>query len=614
MRARSARFVSASCAVAAIFTIASKAAAERFTLAEPHAFSFAGITGTLLPVTPEEADGTLVCVSLSCVDPSAGDQIFFRISLAAGSLPLHALAVGTNLNLNVVPAVGRGAYVASGQTPIPTTAITFGSAPAFVFSDSGTLDASETTPVLLNAYPSGGIGAVLGAGTLLDVRGMATPVSLSVALGSLAITRLDGPPAVSLELVSDGFTRPLYATSPPGDERVFVLEQTGAIKIVPPNSEDRPVFLTVDVALGEEDPFDERGLLGLAFAPDYATSGVLYVHYVTPDAAAPDGPGRIVIVRHTVSGDPDVANPTGTTLLSIPKPGPPEEDPFAFEAYHNGGQLAFGPDGKLWVGIGDGGGWLGYDPWECAQNATSPFGKILRLDPAALVSAPVIVAPSAQCPTFVQPTPAGVEIWASGLRHPWRFSFDRALYDLWIGDVGQSDREEINLVLNAALAGAGPNFGWDVVEGDLCNPNDPAPSPSCGSPSITPPVYSYGHEETGGCSGSVVGGYVHRGNVAALAGKYVFGDTCQGFLRTLTPGQPGSFVVEDLPSSLSDGLQALVSFGEGGAGQLYAVDWAAGSVYELVPEPAATAAALAAIASLAGAASWRRPPGRHRRA
>ena len=305
----------AACRVAAVLVaIASQATAERFTLAAPHPFNFAGVTGTVLPVTPEEAEGPRVCVSISCVDPNAGDQIFFRIALATGSLPLHALAVGTNLNSNLVPTVGQSAYVASGEEPIPVGSLTLGAARAFVFPAPGTLDANETTPVLLNVYASGGIGVVLGAGTLLDVRGMATPASISAALGSLAIARLDGPPAVSLELVSDGFERPLYATSPPGDARVFVLEQTGSIVIVPPNSEDRPVFLTVDVALGDEDPFDERGLLGLAFAPDYATSGVFYVHYVTPDPANPDGPGRVVIARHTVSANPNLANASGTVL------------------------------------------------------------------------------------------------------------------------------------------------------------------------------------------------------------------------------------------------------------------------------------------------------------
>jgi hypothetical protein len=595
--------------VAVLVAIATEAVAERFTLAAPHPFSFAGISGTLLPVTAEETEGIRVCVSLSCADPNAGDQIFFRIALAAGSVPLHALALAGNLT----GSGGRGAYVASGETPIPTSAITFGSAPGFVFSDAGTLDANETTPVLLNVYANYPIGPVLGAGTLLDVRGMATPVSLPVVISSaaigVAIAALPEPvPDVSLALVSDGFTQPLYATSPPGDARVFVVEQPGTIRIVPPGSALRPLFLTVPVTAPSEDPFDERGLLGLAFAPNYATSGVFYVHYVTPDAAAPDGPGRIVIVRHTVSADPNAANASGTLLLSIPKPGPPAEDPFAFEAYHNGGQLAFGPDGALYVGIGDGGGWLGNDPWECAQNPASPFGKLLRLDPTVLAAAPITVEAAAQCPTFAQPTPAGVTIWARGLRNPWRFSFDRTLGDLWIGDVGQSDREEIDFVPAAALAGAGPNFGWDVVEGDLCNPNDPAPAPSCASPSLTAPLHTYAHTDTGGCSGSVVGGYVHRGGVAALAGKYVFGDTCQGFVRTLERGAGGAVTVEDLPSNVAEGLETLVSFGEGGAGQLYAVDWSAGAVYELVPEPAGAAATIAAIAVLSAASrSSRRP-------
>jgi hypothetical protein len=150
MRTRLAHLASVSRALAAMVAIASEASAERFTLAAPHPFSFAGITGTLLPVTFEESEGNRICVSLSCTDPYAGDQIFFRISLAAGSQPLHALALAGNLT----GSGGRGAYVASGEAPIPTSAITFGSAPGFVFSDSGTLDANETTPVLLNVYPT----------------------------------------------------------------------------------------------------------------------------------------------------------------------------------------------------------------------------------------------------------------------------------------------------------------------------------------------------------------------------------------------------------------------------------------------------------------------------
>lgn len=569
--------------VVAHTVLALPARAERFTLAQPHPFSFSGIVGTLLPVTAVETEGTRVCVSTACGDLEAGDQIFFRISLSAGSLPLYALAVGTNS----AGRGGRAAYVDSGEQPVPSRAITFDFAPAFLFEEPGTLDANETTPVLLNAYADGGIGAILDAGTLLAVRGQAPQAPPpNVALGSVALARLDPPPSVSLEIVSNGFERPLYATSPPGDPRVFVVEQGGRIVVVPPSSAARPTFLTVPVALGFDDPFDERGLLGLAFAPDYATSGVFYIHYVAVDPADPDGPGRILVERRTVSADPNTANPTGTVLLSIPKPGPPATDPSAFEAYHNGGQLAFGPGGLLYVGIGDGGGWVGYDPWNCAQNQTSPFGKILRIDPGVLAAAPVVVAPAAQCPTFAQPTPNGITIWASGLRNPWRFSFDSLLGDLWIGDVGQSSREEIDFVASGSVAGGGPNFGWDVAEGTLCNGTNPAPAPACGSPALTAPLYEYEHIFDPFCSGSVVGGYLHRGNVSALRGKYVFGDTCQGFLRTLDPSAGNA--IDDLPTSVSHQIDTLVSFGEGSDGQLYAVDWSGGAVYAFVPEPSAS--------------------------
>jgi hypothetical protein len=185
---------SAWCAIAGFLAVADAAAAAPFTLAQAHPFSFSGIQGTLLPVTAEEIVGTRLCVSLSCTDPEAGDQLFFRITLASGSASLHALAVGTNL----VGTGGQAAYVASGQEPIPSGTLTLDSARAFVFPSPGTLDAGETTPVLLNVYANGGIQAVLDAGTLLAVRGVATPSSLSTALGSVGITAIVPEPATAL--------------------------------------------------------------------------------------------------------------------------------------------------------------------------------------------------------------------------------------------------------------------------------------------------------------------------------------------------------------------------------------------------------------------------------
>lgn len=208
----------------------------------------------------------------------------------------------------------------------------------------------------------------------------------------------------------------------------------------------------------------------------------------------------------------------------------------------------------------------------------------------------MIVAASAECPTIPLPAPTGLTIWASGLRNPWRFGFDRESGNLWIGDVGEAQREEIDFVQAAALEDLRPNFGWDVQEGTLCNATNPAPAPACGSPTLSAPIYEYEHVLQDGCSGSVIGGYVSRGAVPALRGKYVFGDFCRVLLRTLEPVGPGSVVVQDLPPE-AQAIEVLSSLGEDGAGDLLAVDYS-GSVYRLVPEPGGSALGLAAFAAL----------------
>ncbi len=599
--------------------LALPAAAERFTLAAPLPFEFDGVSGSLLPVSPAEAIGTPECISLSgCVPLELRDALLYRVTLNPGSAPLYQVVAGRNVPGN------QASYLPSGDpsAPIPTYGGVADSNQVFRFSDTETLDAGETSPVLITSITLGWIRTRVNGGIVATAGAWKEP-GLASTIGTFSLASLDGAPPVSLHLLNEGFTdfeKPVFVTAPAGDSRIFVVEQMsralldgtrfGRVRVRPADAPANTVattFIEVEVAFEFDDPFDERGLLGLAFAPDYATSGAFYIHYVAPDPADPDGPGRITIARHAVSGDPNVANPDGTVLLSIPKPGPPAGDPEAFEGYHNGGSLAFGPDGALYVGIGDGGGWQGYDPWNCAQNPASPLGKILRLDPAVLAASPVIVAAAAQCPTVALPAPAGLELWASGLRNPWRFSFDRELGDLWIGDVGEAMREEINFVAAAALAGAGPNFGWDVEEGSACNPTNPAPSPACGSPALTPPVHDYEHDPFAfGCSGSVIGGFVHRGPVDALRGKYLFGDPCQGFLRTLEPDGVGGLVAVDLPSEIIDQIEYLSSFGEDGSGRAYAIDYARGDLYRLVPEPGTWASGLAALGALAAAATRRR--------
>lgn len=168
-------------------------------------------------------------------------------------------------------------------------------------------------------------------------------------------------------------------------------------------------------------------------------------------------------------------------------------------------------------------------------------------------------------------------------------------------------REEVDFVAEEDLAGAGPNFGWDVEEGSVCNSTNPAPSPACGSPTLTPLAYDYAHvANPSGCTGSVIGGFVHRGAVVALRGNYLFGDPCQGFLRTLTPDGVGGLLVEELSPGLMPQIGRLSSFGEDGSGRRYAVDYANGDVYRLVPEPDAWASGLAALDALFGSARTRR--------
>lgn len=580
---------------AALLLGAEQASAARFTLASPLPFSFNGVTGTVLPVSDADAMGTPECLGTTCPFDDGADLFFFRVVLDAGSASLHQIQASVS-----APPFGPAGYLPSSDPsePIPEAGSQSGS---HRFVGANALEAGERTPVLIRSASFPVLRTSLNSGLPASVTGFAASAPFDgVLLGRPAFAGLDPAPSVSLEQLGMLFNRPVYATSPPDDPRVFVVTQVGEIRIIQPGAlltGPHPVFLSVPATFNfASDPFDERGLLGLAFAPDYATSGAFYVHYVAADPDAPSGPGRITVARHTVSDNPNLANQAGTVLLSIPKPGPPAGDPSAFEAYHNGGQLAFGPDGLLYVGIGDGGGWQGFDPWNCAQNPASPLGKILRVDPAALTASPVIVAASAQCPTISLPAPPGLTIWASGLRNPWRFGFDRESGDLWVGDVGEALREEIDFVQAAGLADLRPNFGWDVQEGKLCNATSPAPAPACGSPILAGPIYEYEHVPQAGCNGSVIGGYMSRASVPALRGKYVFGDFCRVLLRTLESAGPGNVVVQDLPPE-AQAIEVLSSLGEDGAGELLAVDYT-GSVYRLVPEPDASALGLGALAAL----------------
>ena len=344
------------------------------------------------------------------------------------------------------------------------------------------------------------------------------------------------------------FSSPLFLTAPIGntsETRLFIVEQAGLIRIVDSLSGaliGTFLDLTSRVLSG-----GERGLLGMAFDPDYATNGFLYVYY-TGRANGVIADGDIVIARY--QANPPAANVAGTTetvLKTIPHPT---------NANHNGGMLAFGPDRCLYAGVGDGGG--AGDPANNAQTKTTLLGKLLRLNPltgnpCAFVSNNPFILPG-----------GAPEVWSYGLRNPYRFSFDRTTGDLYIGDVGQSLREEVD-VAQAPDAGRAINYGWRIMEGFLCfNP----PS-GCNTAGLTLPILDYTHDD-GACS--IIGGYVYRGTKStAVTGTYFYGDLCAGFVRSFQQ-QNGKLGTQNTwPLLTPPAGQQITSFGEDAQGELYLV-------------------------------------------
>jgi glucose/arabinose dehydrogenase len=375
--------------------------------------------------------------------------------------------------------------------------------------------------------------------------------------------------------VAQGLSRPLFVASPPGDTtRLFIVEQRGTdnrgrIKILKGGVVLGTPFLTTGTLATD----DEQGLLGLAFAPDYATTGRFYINFT-------DSTGTTRVVRHSVSGNPDVANPLGVTILSVFQPF----------TNHNGGWLGFGPDGYLYVALGDGGS--GGDPGDRAQNVDSLLGKILRLN----VSGPTYSIPPGN--PFAGPTPGRDEIWAFGVRNPWRPSFDRETGDLVIADVGQSLREEIDFA--PAGTGAGANYGWRCFEGSLPYASSATtPCATCAAPSCAVfPLYEYDHS-LGRCS--ITGGYVYRGcAIPDLRGQYFFADYCG---RQIYTGrfQSGSFVnFRERTSDLAPGggltIGNITSFGEDARGELYICD-GSGQVFKIVAKAPVLEADMPALRS-----------------
>ncbi len=356
-----------------------------------------------------------------------------------------------------------------------------------------------------------------------------------------------GPGHPALHLVTDRLTSPVFVTAPPGDTaRLFVVEQGGRVRVLRHDSLLATPFLNIarHIVSG-----GEQGLLSLAFHPDYSANGRFYVYFTNPV-------GDIRIVRYLVSADPDVADSaSGDTVLAV------VHQP---HGNHNGGLVLFGPDGKLYAGLGDGGS--GGDPDGNGQNRRALLGKLLRLD----VDAGTPYAVPSDNP-FVADTSARGEIWVYGLRNPWRFSFDRLTGDLYTGDVGQNAWEEVNVLPDGAPGGA--NYGWNVMEGNHCY------SAACPVPGLVPPVLEYNHSE--GCS--VTGGYVSRDSaVPDLLGRYLYGDFCSGWVRSFVYAGGRATEPQQWPALAVNG--GLSSFGEDARGTLY-ITTLSGELYRILSSP-----------------------------
>lgn len=354
-----------------------------------------------------------------------------------------------------------------------------------------------------------------------------------------------GAAGIRLETVATGLASPVLLTAPPGDARLFVVEQGGRIRVIDASGLKTRPFLDITDLVSSG---GERGLLGLAFSPDYATTGEFVVDYT-------DRSGNTRVERYAVSADPDSADPgSARIVLSV-------QQPFS---NHNGGLVTFGPDGMLYIGLGDGGG--AGDPRGNGQNPGTLLGTILRLD---LSSEPYAIPPDNP---FSGVSSARGEIWAYGLRNPWRYSFDRVAGLLYIADVGQNQYEEVNVV---GATTPGLNFGWNRMEGMHCYG-----TASCDTAGLSMPALEYDHGQ--GCS--VTGGFVYRGSdLPGAAGLYFYSDYCSGWIRSFR------YVAGQATERRDWGLDAgrVLSFGEDARGELYVLN-AAGTVYRLVPTASAS--------------------------
>lgn len=379
----------------------------------------------------------------------------------------------------------------------------------------------------------------------------AAPPPSDLAVGVV----LGGPTTanIALDPKVSGLSSPVFITDAgDGTDRFFIVEQSGRIKIwIPGTGVLGTPFLNI---AGEVSFGGERGLLGLAFHPNYETNRKLYVYFTRS--------GGDIVVREykTMVSNPNRVNKDSKRLILRIE--------HSAQTNHNGGMLLFGPDGYLYLGTGDGGGQD--DPHNRGQRTDTLLGKMLRIDVDGRTGGKGYGIPSSN--PYVG-EPGKNEIWQRGLRNPWRFSFDNANGNLWIGDVGQDSWEEIDRAIdNASGPGRGINWGWDVLEGTHCH----SPSSGCNTTGKTKPVTEYANA---GSRCAVTGGYVYRGtDISALVGGYVFADYCTGEIFVISAGASDGVN----PTLLENTPYLISSFGERPNGELFVVGLG-GTIYQIVP-------------------------------
>jgi len=379
----------------------------------------------------------------------------------------------------------------------------------------------------------------------------ATPELTETVMMPIVVAETTAPPPLeqlnlTLKPVASGFAKPLYLTHA-HDQRLFVVQQAGQIMIIEGGVTRPTPFLDIKTRVGSNG--NEQGLLSVAFHPNYQKNGLFYVNYTNLE-------GSTTIARYHVSADPNVADEISEQiLLTIPQP----------YSNHNGGHILFGPDGYLYIGMGDGG--AANDPHNNGQSLNTLLGKILRLD--VDTGSPYGVP---QDNPFITTAAARPEIWSYGWRNPWRMAFDAATGDLYVADVGQNQYEEVDVEL--AGSGGGQNYGWRLMEASHCfNPTSCDPA----TLKVVMPIAEYPHSQ--GCS--VTGGYVYHGTqFPQLNGVYIYGDYCTGTLWGLRHEADGSWSQAEL---LASG-KIISSFGLDAAGELYLIDHRNGEVWQVSVE------------------------------